>query len=508
MKRVLPFAVIFLTGFLVHSPSFLTSIHGDEWKSLWLIENSLHVKNSLLPINAREYPYAASLIALNLLSRFLSLHSGLFYFFVFIIKVLSSIAVFLFVKNVTKNELAGFASAFLFIISPIGVESYIWARNFDSYLGMTILMYVYIKTIRNELKIKKLILGFLLIMALNTTRSHGALLLLSSALLSEVVIKKSKLKYLLSIALLGSIFFGAASTKYFGGQAGNLFNDFEIVPFTTNLLGNIGKVFVFSPTYMTISYLSVLVLLLAWKFPTKKGYAKATWKIFAALGIFIFIFSFSVTTELYKSIMYALFFLFFLTSFAILEFLLKQKASFQNTMLVILLSTSFLIIPMIRQPNVVMSNEHRYIVYSGLVVPFLAAFAVNSSYILKSRFLLLVTTTSMCALFFISSKQTHRALDIHKKVHSSRYTSYIWENLTTKINRNVYIDSDNVVVIADINNHSKVGASLFFGGSYHFGLRYKDYNEEKNLKPVYLVHNEKEAEEYIEKKSIIVKIYR
>jgi len=508
MRRVLPVTTIFLVGFLIHSPSFLTSIHGDEWKSLWLIENSLHVKNSLLPLNAREFPYAASLIALNLLSRLLPMYSGLFYFFAFTIKVLTSCAVFLFIKSATKNELAGYASAFLFLISPIGIESYIWARNFDSYLGMIILLYVYIKTVRNELKTKRLILGFLLILTLNTTRSHGALLLLSSALLSEVAVKKNKFKYLLSMALLGSIFFGAASTKYFGGQAGNLFNDFEIVPFTTNLLGNIGKVFVFSPTYMTISYLSVLVLLLAWKFPTKKGYTKAAWRIFAAIGIFIFIFSFSVTTELYKSIMYALFFLFFLASFAILELLQKQKASFQNTMLIIFLCTSFLVVPMIRQPSVVMSNEHRYIVYSGLVVPFLAAFAIENSYILKNRFLFLVTTTSICALLFISSKQTLRALDIHKSVHSSQYTSHIWENLVTKIQRGTYIDSDNVIVIADLNNHSKVGASLFFGGSYHFGLRYKDYSEEKNLKPVYLVHSEKEAKEYIEKKSIIVKIYK
>ena len=492
MKNQLAWLLILLTGILVFLPSFFTSIHGDEWKAIWLARQALYDHGNYMPIQVGDTPYVFEHATLDLMSRVFPLHSGLFYVVNFVIRCTAALYLYFFVKSLTKNTHSAYVSTFLFFISSIGVEAVIWTRNYSSYIGMIIFMHCYLFFVRKNLQPIKVIVSLALVLILNTTRSHGVLLALSMTLIAEFLIHTFNKKHILTIFALFIVYILASQTPFFGLQAGNLFHDFEVVQFLLNFTGNLGKVLVVVPNYMKASFLALVTLLFVWKKPSKQI---TVWSSLLLANIAMLLYSYTVLTENYRSSLFALSVLGTLFLFAIYEYFYKQNDELRNTILVVSLVVSWLIIPMIRQPLVVMGNDHRYLIYSAIVIPLISAFAINNSKL---------AIIPICFFAFVFSQQVNNLLTAHKVSHSTQYNNIVWSKITQQISPEIYKKTDTIILFSDENQASQINSSVYFGGMYHFGLLYNEFGPEENLKELYFVRSKAEAEKYIEGNYILL----
>src|SRR5688572_20418536 len=106
MKKPLSWLIIIVSGLLVFSPSFLTAMHGDEWKVIWLARNALEVNGNYFPIHSWDVPYLFEIITLDLMSRFFPLYSGMFYLAAFGLRLLATLLIYKLCIKLTNQKLS------------------------------------------------------------------------------------------------------------------------------------------------------------------------------------------------------------------------------------------------------------------------------------------------------------------------------------------------------------------------------------------------------------------
>jgi len=137
LRQILPYLLVLVVGFfLFKSTISSTSLYGDEWKTLWLGEAAIHNTGSIFQQPSMEFSYIFATIIFHLIYKIAGFNSTYYYAFSFLTRLIAAIFFLLFLKNRGLSKISSFLGSMIFMISPVGIETTDWAKNFDSYLGV------------------------------------------------------------------------------------------------------------------------------------------------------------------------------------------------------------------------------------------------------------------------------------------------------------------------------------------------------------------------------------
>lgn len=476
------FILIFVAGFFLYRVTFSTSIYGDEWKVFWLGKSVLETKGNILNQQSTDLSYLFEIVIFNFFSKLFGYDGAYYYIFSYLCRFLASLSLFWFLRKRNISEFPAFLGTLLFIVSPIGIETTDWVRNFDSYLSIPIFLFAIntaleIKGIRDSFKLFTSLISIILI---NTTRSHGVIFIIVGLLLLKgLIYKKSRV-----IALYSSLFFlllyvAFSTTKIFGGQMGNLFLDFNFTDFWHSLFGNIGNTLIPNKDFRLLNFVIVSSILVIWK---NYKYLNLG-AIFFTVLIFYLIFPNSRVSD--SSEIMGVYFFTLLILFIAIELKNKKYQDSFLTFFIASLSFSFMVIPLIRIPQIHADSEHRYLIYSSLVVPLIIASAAN---LMSKRGKLYYGVIGATAILIITfTFQGLNYLTLQNRAHGKAYTNLIWSQLTDSFeNYNITDKKVSVIILTDSETYPRVVGSVAFGFNYHFGLIYNIWEDEK-LPPVWVI---------------------
>lgn len=441
-------SIIFFVGLVVFYPSFITAVYGDEWKIFWLGESAIQKSGNIFTQQPTDISYIFEIVVFNIVSKVFGYDGTPYYLLSYLSRFVAATALcWLLIQN-RLGKMAAVIGSLLFMISPVGIETTDWVRNFDSYLAIPLIIFTInlINNLNSKRDLVKVTIYFFLTILVNTTRSHGVFFLFLGYLLYKMLIYRTK-RTLLGLSILTMIFtyLAFSSTPIFGGQLEKLFNNFNFSEFSYSFFLNYRSgiiPYVSTSDFKFSFYLGLL--------------------FFLSLGIFV---------------------------------IYLRKTKYQSLILLaFLFSFCFLLIPLIRIPQIHASFEHRYLIFSALTIPIIISIILD---ILKNKvvkiFMFILSILTILSFALITLQYLNRQKDIH----SQEYTNKIWREMGNKIGK--YSNDLNrlsVIILTDRESRQKVDNPVAFGFNYHFGLIYKIWTD-KELPPVWVVEGNKIEKENI-----------
>jgi len=445
IKTIIMLLVILLIAFYTFHTSFVTSIYGDELKTIWVGESAVNKTGNILNVSATEQSYLFATIVYNIFYNAIGLDGSYYYILSFLTRFIATITFFWFLEKRGLKKTSAFIGALIFMVTPIGIETTGWAKNFDSYLGISI--FLLILNVCLELKNKrdsiKIILLTQLVIVINTIRSHGVLITTLGLLCFLAYFKAKQRRLLLVTAfLLLILYLFTAQLPIFGGQSGNLFVNFDLSDFVYSFFGNIGNTILPNVNSNLLSF-------------SRSFY----------LGFIFFVG----------------------TTFFLLRQIHKKSTSINHLIFIsYLLSFSFMIMPLVRIPQIHADSEHRYLIYSALSVPIVisAVFekVIYSKLKYQFKYLLFSLTLFLIIVFIIQSRFY---LELQNWAHGEEHFTNIWTQITNQINSNEVKKSFSFIILTDPESYPIVNSTVSFGSDYHIGLLYNIW-EEENLPEVWI----------------------
>jgi len=498
LRQILPYLLVLVVGFfLFKSTISSTSLYGDEWKTLWLGEAAIHNTGSIFQQPSMEFSYIFATIIFHLIYKIAGFNSTYYYAFSFLTRLIAAIFFLLFLKNRGLSKISSFLGSMIFMISPVGIETTDWAKNFDSYLGVALLLILI--PLSSRLKSLKSILIFLSLFTIailvNTIRSPGIFIILGSTMIAQLISQRSKRTrrtYLYILIASGIIFALLATTKLFGGQPSQVLENFSFLPFTKSLLGSIGVVFVPS-RHILLNFLVVSFFLILWK---RRVFAKAKFRNLSFSHLYllaVLLVSYQILRKGASFYVFGLMGIFFasILIFSIYrEFKEKAYKSLQSTITIFFLSFSPMLIPLIRIPQIHPLTEHRYLIISALVIPFIIAYTLDG--FLKGRInynptiwgLVLTLTTIFIVSLWI---QSSHYLKLQASYHGTNYTNKVWSEITNSLQElDLNKTKVGIILLTKPQYEAQVFNSVYFGFGFHAGLIYNIWNENM-LPPSWLI---------------------
>ncbi len=495
--------LIFLVGVLIFSPSFSSALYGDEWKILWLGEAAIKTSGNILNQQSTDLSYLFEIIIFNFFSKVVGYDGTFYYLFSFLTKMVASFSFFWFLRKIKLSHIASFLGSLMFMVTPIGIETTDWVRNFDSYLSippflLALYLSLNLKTKHDSLKIFLLLS---IITLINTTRSHGIILTIVGVLIVRSLFVKSYRKVsLLTCFLITTIYLVVSTTPIFGGQLGGLFQDFNLPTFIISFLGNFGNSLVPNLKYQLTSFLLINIFIFFWN---KHLFPKERMKLLIFVFLYILIVALlaiyltQTPNDFTKSIYIGTFLFFLLVFYLKMEFKKRLFSDLPKTSLILILGFSFMLMPLIRNPLIHASSEHRYLIFSSLAIPLLISLVINRYAKIKRKinYFLLAPTLILISIF---SLQTFNYLKLQNSAHDISYSNKVWPKLIQVFDKyNLPKDQKlSVIILTDQKTYPKVNSSIAFGFNFHYGVIYKIWNAEE-LPHVWVVVDAPLTKEYI-----------
>lgn len=477
--------LIFLVGLVVFWPSFMTGLYGDEWQMLWYAK-AARLNPELVGPGTIWNAYGFEMTVFNIIAELFGYDGRFFYAFSFICRFFAVLTFYFFIKRRNVNPIAALMGGLLLMVSPIGLEATDWARNFDSYLGLGILLIV-IDRILCLKSWRDFLLSVLLTMVLfliNPLRSHGSILLILGLISVKLSIEPQKIKLAwLFIATL-AVYFLFIKLNIFGSLTDfNPILELKSGMFLKTYLGNIGRILVSSYSSQWMGFIIVAILILYWK---SELFFKNQ-KIFHISLIFFLLITISLAYKLYlngsiyqSSILIGIFFLVWLVFFGLVEFFSYKKSELYETIIIGLFLMSFLLFPAIRQVDFQAGSEHRYLIYSAVVIPLIVVFAFSKLVIYRKKVLSILGFGLIIIVLAGFSLSSWKYLNEQKQSHELYFTSTLWQNLYIQLlSYDFQKNRAGVIIVAPPETKAKIGNSVQFGFGFHMGLLFEIWKEDQ-----------------------------
>lgn len=493
------FLLLFI-GLSVFNKTFHLSLMGDEWQMIWVVKGSLattgHWDSGIKVFHWEGYQIGALLM--HLLTNFFGYDGSAVYIFSFVTRYFVAVALFYFLIRRNHSNKIAFFGALLFMLSPIGLQTTDWAKNFTSYISITFFL-LCIDSIYNLRSLRNILIflvTFSLSIYVNTIRAHGIIITVVSLLIFQILFNKSVNKRNVQLLLISSvgIIFLFSRMMLFGDT-----NKFQAVfiprlsLLSTQILnGNLQRIedlFVLAGKGLlpepSIIYMSLLVvILLFWKrYLFYKKYLPFTLVVHFILFFFFFKFL-PISKDIGTEILGIYFTLFVATTFLI-ELFNKRITEAINTIIPLLLNISFIIIPWIFGNTDITESTHRYLIYSALSVPIIIAYTLNRNNLgklkrilatpFKLSSLIFYTTIVFLLMFFFSIRSEINNLYMR---HNQNTTQVIWQQITPFFN-SFDFNHRRPIILIEAENEGILHDSVLFGIDYKLGFKYKIWEENK-----------------------------
>lgn len=471
---------------------------GDDWQMIWVVKGSLattgHWDTGIKTLHWEAYKIGALLM--YLLTNFFGYDGSAVYIFSFLTRYFATLTLFYFLIRRNYSNAVAFLGSLLFLLSPIGLQTTDWVKNFTSYISIAFFILcidsIYnLKSLRNTFIF---LVTFLLSVYINAIRAHGIIMTVIMLLIFQILFNKLVKKrniFLLLISLSGIIFL-FNKMMLFGDT-----NNFEFVSKLTLLInqiisGNLQKIeelFVLIgrgllPEPSIIYIFLLVVILLLWKrYLFYKKYLIFTTIIHTIFFFFLLKFL-PISKEIGIGIVGIYFTLFAVTTFLI-ELFNKKVMEAMNTLLPLLLSISFVILPWIFGRTEITESTHRYLIYSALIMPIIIASVLNQNN-LRDLIGALIGFSKLSALtfyaaivfllmFFLSIGSEVNYIYLR---HNQNTANSIWKQLTPFFD-GFDLKHRRAIILIESDNEGVLHDSVLFGINYKLGFEYKIWEEDK-----------------------------
>jgi hypothetical protein len=296
--------------------------------------------------------------------------------------------------------------------------------------------------------------------------------------------KRHQRIHIYTILVLGGSFLAFAKSSLFGGQPASFFENFSLVPFAKSLLGSLGLALVPSKN-MLINFLIVAFFLLLWKKRSLLSTGRGISPVLYLHLLSIFLISLQIIQKGNNFTTFGLIGIYFAAAFlqfGFKEYLSKDFQSLKTTTLIFFLSFASMVIPLIRIPQIHATSEHRYLIYSALVIPLVIVNGIEKILREKSIYRLLVVGLGLMAAGILVVNfwgQSKNYLEVQNKYHGASYTENVWAQIHEGL-KGTDLKNEKIGVILLTKNEyeAKVYNSIYFGFGYHAGLLYSVWDEQ------------------------------
>lgn len=482
---------LLIIGILVFYKTFNLAIMGDEWLVMWVVKGAIETTGQwdygIKLFDWQGYQFGALLM--YLLTEYFGTDGTAVYVFSFITRFLAALTLFYFLKRRGCSDKVSFIGSLLFLVTPIGIQTTDWAKNFTSYISIVFFL-ICIDSIYYKLKswISFLIffLTFSISVYINPIRAPGILLTTILLLILQYFFsgalnrnKKIILSFFCSLLVVYlfskmEIFAGHTDEQRIILTLKQIFTgNFPIETF----FGAVGTAILPQPSY---HYLGLLIgLLLLWKkYLLRKKYLLLT----ISLHILTLPILFNPFIQLSNNMLFTLvgiYFTTFMISTFIIELFNKEISEALNTSLPFLLTVCFLIAPAFFG-TLIIDPTHRYLIYSALSIPMIVAFSLNQNILLKTReklfslinfkFASIGISSIFLVLFYLFLRSEINKMYIY---HNQDTAEIIWQQITPFFNNYDFNNRRTVTFFDSSNNGAVVHDVITFGFIYHMGYIYK-----------------------------------
>lgn len=473
---------------------------GDEWQMIWVVKGSLETTgqwdSGIKLFHWQGYQFGALLI--YLLTNFFGYDGKAVYIFSFITRFIATLALFYFLQKRGSSYKAAFLGSIFFILTPIGLQTTDWVKNFTSYISIA--FFIICLNLIYDLKSWRVIIVFLITFSIsvyvNAIRAPGIILTILFLLIIQFFLNKSKIKSKIIFSFFGIILIYFFFSKllifanmekiqdYYIQQSNSILNQT-----ISGNLDRIGDLFILTGRGLlpepSLTYISLLVIiLLLWK----KHLLNKKYLIFIiiihVLFTIGFLFIFRSSKEETTALLGMYFTLFMVSTFTI-ELLTKKVSEAMKTILPFLLNIFFVLTPWIFGNTDITESTHRYLIYPALSMPIIIGFSLNQNKFegfkkvliapFKLNSIMFYTTIVFLFIFFFSIKSEINNLYTR---HNQETARVIWQQITPFFNsydfKNhrpiILFESDNVAMLHD---------TVLFGLDYRLGIKYEVWEENK-----------------------------
>jgi len=436
--------IIASIGFLLFKTTFSMSLYGDEWKILWLGESTIKTKGNILIQQSTDLSYLFEIIVFNFISKGFGYNGTAYYVLSFLTRYIAALSIFWFLTKRGFSKIASFIGSLIFIVSPIGIEATDWARNFDSYLAIPLFLLVinYCIELKDKISVAFILIFLSLISLVNTTRAPGVFLVVVGVLFYLYLFNLSKKKlYFKTIISVILLFLFLSITPLFGNQAGGLFREFNAKVFLYSFFGSIGNALIPNINSLFVNY---------------------NFSVIVGLLFFVCLLLLSLSKRV-----------------------IKVKNYYYLIVLILLSSFSFMIVPLIRIPQIHVNSYHRYLIHSAIVVPFITVLLIDLLKTKKIFYYLSLFSSVILIIYFIHVSDLF--LTNQKTLHSNKYSERVWYSLSSLLDDyEVKGKRISLIIFTDRETVSKIDNSVAFGFNYHYGLINQLWGA-KDLPPVWVI---------------------
>ncbi|OGM31306.1 hypothetical protein A2803_03885 [Candidatus Woesebacteria bacterium RIFCSPHIGHO2_01_FULL_44_21] len=517
LTRYLPFFQIFLVGLIVFFPTFALYMNADNWLVLWGGKTTFGTVSRWDSWTTYFSPYGMSYFFMYLISKLFGYVGAPYYIASFLFRFMAASGLYIFLKSLKTSQPVAFLGAILFIVSPFGLEVTDWVFQMTSYVSIFFLILTFSLLFKLDSWRKVFVALFFLFwsVVVNPIRAHGTFLSIGFfGFLSVIRSTQKTRKFTILFLILTVGLFLFLLKKYTFGDPGP--TQAMITP-GANMIKNsitagdptlITKYFVnFGEGIIPNTYISVLTqakfteslfatprpgieililcgVLLSIMFFWKRNLIKEKGgKYFVLLGFMTILTSAYLTNKMLfvtslpaeSRIAAVLGFVFFvtLTFILVLDFVYDKKQQFLFDILVLSLSSFFLLVPWIHDPVSYLHTYNRYLIFSALVAPLLFSDIVNS---LKTRRWL--GYLFMVLLIVLLLRITIAEINSMRLRHHNYYGRKIWAQIDAYLVNEEFNDTRSVVYFTS-TNPARLYNLVISSFPFRMGLYYEIWDFDK-----------------------------
>lgn len=519
-RTFLVLLILTIIGLAVFWKTFQLEIYGDEWEGIWWTTSTLQTSGHFNDRIAYK-PYELAVILLNVVSGAsgFSYNSTNVYVFSFLTRLFAVFCLYYFLTERKLSRKAAFIGSVLFLITPIGIQTTDWAKNFTSYIsiGFFLIALNFIYQLTTFRRILIFLIFFLLAVYVNPIRAPGVIFTIIFLLIIKFIFQsKERKKLLISLGLVFFILVALSKMSLFGIMSSvqsSYMNNMFLLANNLNL-AKIGGLFVFIgrgvlPNPSPVSLALLLILLIYWR---KNLLIRKKILIFLIPVMALPLMLFSPSSERYTMLL-GYYFTLILVLTSMMELMHRKISGFIDNIIPLLLNLFSIFIPFLLGRADVADFTHRYLIYSALSIPIIVAFSLKD---FENRYNIGVNLKSvfLCICFIIAGTfiiTTKFEIDGFYRRHNQVLARAIWAEIKPYFN-NFDFKHHRPVVYLDGADGGVLHNSVSFGFGYHVGFIYRiwDYDHlpiavdsEKDL--ISLITDGKAGQKYIQKEAIFPK---
>lgn len=211
--------IIPLISYLLFRKTFNLALYGDDWLQLYNIYLSFDIHKSLSFFDIKSYlgAYWPQYFFLGIIRHFFDYTPQAYFAASLGLRILATISIFFFARNLGQSTLAGFLASLLFTFTTAGLQTTDWVFNMNTYAGIfflniALIFYLKLQRLKTFISWSYIFFAIFFILAIGVVpvRMHGALpFLLAIEFYLHLIFEKKSIfridRFLFSRVALASI---------------------------------------------------------------------------------------------------------------------------------------------------------------------------------------------------------------------------------------------------------------------------------------------------------------